>query len=143
LPALALALLVVHIDVPAASTCVVFALSALMGYTIGFLLNFVLNCSAFWTLEISAVQMIVTWLTGILGGELIPLTLFPPWLKNFVDVLPFASIFSTPLSIYVGTIGPAQYLHAIGVQLLWVLGFGLIATFAWRLGAQRIVVQGG
>jgi len=143
LPALALALLVVHIDVPTAATCAVFALSALLGYTIGFLLNFVLNCSAFWTLEISAVQMIVTWLTGILGGELIPLTLFPPWLRSIVDVLPFASIFSTPLSIYVGTIAPDAYARALGVQMLWVLGFGIIATVAWRTGVRRIVVQGG
>jgi ABC-type uncharacterized transport system permease subunit len=142
-PSLALALLVVHIDVPSLGACVAFVLSATLGYFVGFFLNFVLNCSAFWTLEISSIQMIVTWLTGLLGGELVPLSLFPPWLERIVEALPFAAIFSTPLSIYVGTIGPGDYVRALGVQVLWVAVFAGIATVVWRAGARRIVVQGG
>jgi ABC-2 type transport system permease protein len=87
--------------------------------------------------------MIVTWLTGLLGGELIPLSLFPPWLERLVEALPFAAIFSTPLSIYVGTIGPADYARALGIQVLWIAVFAGIAAIVWRAGARRIVVQGG
>lgn len=143
IPSLALGLLVVHIDVPPPGTLGVFALSATLGYFVAFFLNFMLNCTAFWTLEISSVQMIVTWLTGLLGGELVPLALFPPWLERVVEFLPFAAIFSTPLSIYVGTIHPAQYAAAIAAQVGWVAVFAMISSVVWRAGAQRIVVQGG
>ena len=142
-PSLALALLVVHIDVPPPETIGVFVLSATLGYFVAFFLNFMLNCTAFWTLEISSVQMIVTWLTGLLGGELVPLSLFPKWLERIVDVLPFAAIFSTPLSIYVGTIHPDEYARALAVQLAWVATFGVVSTVVWRAGSRRIVVQGG
>jgi ABC-2 type transport system permease protein len=142
-PALAVALLIVHVDVPSLATCAAFGASFLLGYFIGFCLNFILNCTAFWTLEISAVQSIVTWLTGLLGGEVIPLAFFPDSLQHAVGVLPFAAMFSTPLSIYVGTIPPSGYAAALAVQAAWLAVFALAATAMWRAGARRIVVQGG
>jgi ABC-type uncharacterized transport system permease subunit len=85
----------------------------------------------------------VTWLTDLLGGEIIPLVLFPAALQQFVYVLPFAAMFSTPLLIYVGQIPPARYLEAMGVQVLWVVVLGLVSLVLWRAGARRVVVQGG
>ncbi|GAC1300764.1 MAG: ABC-2 family transporter protein [Vulcanimicrobiaceae bacterium] len=142
-PSLALALLIVHVDVPSLAGVVAFGASFLIGYLIGFCINFILNCTAFWTLEISAVQMIVTWLTGLLGGELVPLVLFPAFLQPFVYATPFAAMFSTPLLIYVGVIGPDRYLAALGTQLLWLAVLGSMSAVIWRKGAKRIVVQGG
>ena len=142
-PSLALALLFVHIDVPSLGTLAAFALSFVLGYFVGFFINFILNCTAFWTLEISAVQLITTWLTDILGGEIVPLVLFPAALQHVVYALPFAAMFSTPLLIYVGVIPPGRYLEAIGVQAFWVAVLGGVATLVWRAGSRRIVVQGG
>ncbi len=142
-PSLALALLVVHVDLPSAAAALAFGVSFALGYGIGFCINFLLNCTAFWTLEISAVQMIVTWLTGLLGGELVPLVFFPAAIRPIVDALPFAAMFSTPLLIYVGVIGPDHYLASIGIQVAWLAVLGALATIVWRAGTKRIVVQGG
>ena len=142
-PATLLALLIVHIDVPAPAVLAAFTVSFLLGYLVGFFLNFILNCTAFWTLEISAVQLIVTWLTDLLGGQIVPLAFFPPVLARFVGVLPFAAMFSTPLSIYVGTVGPDRYLELMAGQLAWIVALGLVSTVLWRVGARRVVVQGG
>ncbi len=143
LPSLGLALFLVHIDVPSPAGVVAFGLSFLIGYLIGFCINFILNCTAFWTLEVSAVQMILAWLTGLLGGELVPLVLFPAALQAFVYALPFAAMFSTPLLIYVGVIPPERYLAALGLQLLWLTILGALSVALWRAGTRRIVVQGG
>ncbi|GAC1441371.1 MAG: ABC-2 family transporter protein [Vulcanimicrobiaceae bacterium] len=142
-PSLALALLVVHVDVPTLGAGLAFVASFLIGYGIGFCINFLLNCTAFWTLEISAVQMIVTWLTGLLGGELVPLIFFPDAVQHVILLLPFAAMFSTPLLIYVGVIGPERWLGAIGLQLAWLAILGSLAVVVWRAGSKRIVVQGG
>jgi ABC-2 type transport system permease protein len=142
-PALLLSLLFVHIDVPAPGVVAAFALSALLGYFVGFFLNFILNCVAFWTLEISAVQLILTWVTDLLGGGIIPLILFPAALQQFILVLPFAAMFSTPLLIYVGHITPAQYPGAFALQAIWLVVLAAIAAVVWRAGARRVIVQGG
>ena len=57
--------------------------------------------------------------------------------------LPFAAMFSTPLLIYVGAIGPDRYLEVMGVQAFWIVVLGGVATVLWRAGARRVVVQGG
>jgi ABC-2 type transport system permease protein len=143
LPSLGLALLIVHVDVPAPGALAAFALSFALGYFVGFCINFILNCTAFWTLEIGAVQLIVTWLTDLLGGELVPLVLFPAALQHVLFALPFAAMFSTPLSIYVGTIPPEGYAAALGAQAVWLVVLAALCAVMWRAGSRRIVVQGG
>jgi ABC-2 type transport system permease protein len=142
-PSLALALLIVHIDVPSAQVLGAFALSFFLGYFVGFFLNFMLNCIAFWTLEISAVQLIMTWVTDLLGGQIVPLLFFPAAVQQAIFALPFAAMFSTPLLIYIGEIPPARYAEVMGLQVLWIVVLGAIATLMWRAGARRVVVQGG
>jgi ABC-2 type transport system permease protein len=142
-PSLLLALLIVHIDVPGPFVLATFFVSFGLGYMVGFCINFILNCVAFWTLEIHAVQLIITWVTDLLGGEIIPLVIFPPLLQKIAFALPFAAMFSTPVLIYVGVIPPARYAAALGLQALWIVVLGSIATVLWRAGAKRVVVQGG
>jgi len=142
-PALGLALVFVHIDVPSFGTLAAFGVSFVLGYFVGFFINFILNATAFWTLEVSAARMIVTWLGDLLGGEIVPLVLFPGFLQQTVYALPFAAMYSTPLLVYVGVIPPARYAAAMGVQLLWVLVLAALSAAIWRAGARRIVVQGG
>jgi ABC-2 type transport system permease protein len=142
-PSLAIALFIVHIDVPSPSVLGAFALSFVLGYMVGACLNFILNCIAFWTLEITALQMIVTWVTDLLGGQIVPLLFFPAVVQGAIFALPFAAMFSTPLLIYVGEITPDRYAQVMGLQVLWIAILGTIAVFVWRAGARRVVVQGG
>ncbi|GAC1571636.1 MAG: ABC-2 family transporter protein [Candidatus Elarobacter sp.] len=142
-PSLLFSLLIVHIDVPSAGVLAAFFGSFLLGYFVGFFINFILNCTAFWTLEIHAIQLIVTWITDLLGGEIIPLVIFPLFLQKIAYGLPFAAMFSTPLLIYVGVIPPSRYLEVMGLQAFWIAVLGLIATIMWKAGARRVVVQGG
>ncbi len=142
-PSLALALFIVHIDVPSPPVLLAFFASFALGYLVGLFLNFILNCIAFWTLEIHAFQLIVTWVTDLFGGEIIPLVIFPALLQKIAFALPFAAMFSTPLLIYVGVIPPGRYLEAMGVQAFWVVALALAASAIWRAGAKRVIVQGG
>jgi ABC-type uncharacterized transport system permease subunit len=52
-------------------------------------------------------------------------------------------MFSTPLLIYVGIIGPDRYLEVMGFQLVWIVVLATIATLMWQAGVKRVVVQGG
>ncbi len=142
-PSLILALLFVHVDVPSAGVLLAFFVSFFLGYMVGFFINFILNCIAFWTLEIHAAQLILTWVTDLLGGQIVPLVLFPLAFQKFIFALPFAAMFSTPLLIYVGIIKPDRYLEVMGLQVMWLAILAVIATFVWRAGSKRVIVQGG
>ena len=143
LPSLALALFIVHIDVPPAPVLLAFAVSFAFGYVVNFLLNFLMNAVAFWTLETFAIQLIVRWVSDLLGGQIVPLIFFPGVLQRVVLALPFAAVYSTPLLIYTGTIAPASYAAAFAAQLAWGAAFAVLSTFVWRGALKRVVVQGG
>jgi len=143
LPALGLALFMVRIDVPPPLVLIAFFFSFALGYVVNFLLNFLMNTIAFWTLETFAIQLIVRWISDLLGGQIVPLIFFPGALQRVVLALPFAAVYSTPLLIYLGTIPPRAYVAAFAAQLAWGAGFALLATLVWRGALRRVVVQGG
>src|ERR1700736_3604833 len=143
LPTLALALFMVHIDVPPPAVLAAFALSFLLGYLVNFLLNFLMNCVAFWTLETFAIQLMVRWVSDLLSGQIVPLIFFPGVLQKIVLALPFAAVYSTPLLIYLGRIPPSGYLTAMAVQAGWFAGFAVLSAVVWRAAQRRVVVQGG
>jgi ABC-2 type transport system permease protein len=142
-PALILTLFIVRVDVPAPHVLAAFALSFLLGYLVNFMLNFLMNCVAFWTLETFAIQLMVRWVSDLLGGQIVPLIFFPGLLQKIVLALPFAAIYSTPLLIYLGTIPPSRYAVAMTVQIGWFAAFALLAWIVWRAAQNRVVVQGG
>jgi len=142
-PSVLLALFLVHIDVPAPSVLLAFLVSFALGYAVNFLLNFLMNIVAFWTLETFAVQLMIRWASDLLGGQLLPLDFFPATLGRIVEALPFAAIYSTPLRIYIGELGPAQWFPAMASQAMWIVVFGTAATVFWRVAERRVVVQGG
>jgi ABC-2 type transport system permease protein len=143
IPTLLCALLLVHIDVPSPNTLGIFAVSFLLAYAVNFVVNFCMNAVAFWTLETFALQLIVRWVSDLLSGQIIPLTLFPGLFGRLLFALPFAAIYSTPLLIYVGIIRPAAWRDALAVQCLWLALFSVGAFAVWRAASRRITVQGG
>jgi ABC-2 type transport system permease protein len=142
-PALAIALLMVHVDVPPPPVLAAFALSFALGYLVNFLLNFLMNCVAFWTLETFAIQLMVRWVSDLLSGQIVPLIFFPGVLQKVVLALPFAAIYSTPLLIYLGTIPPSDYMKAFAVQAGWFVAFAALSAVVWRAAQNRVVSQGG
>ncbi|MDE2482779.1 MAG: ABC-2 family transporter protein [bacterium] len=143
IPSLLFSLLLVRIDVPRPEVIGAFLLSFALGYCVNFFLNFLMNSIAFWTLETFAIQLIVRWVSDLLSGQVIPLTLFPGLLGRLVFALPFAAIYSTPLLIYVGVIAPAQWAGAFAMQIVWLTLFAGLSTLVWRAGSRRVVIQGG
>jgi ABC-2 type transport system permease protein len=142
-PSLFFALFLVHIDVPSPATFALFAFSFALGYGVNFFLNFLMNSVAFWTLETFALQLMVRWVSDLLSGQIIPLSLFFGPLGRIVNDLPFAAIYSTPLRIYIGQLGPGEIAPALVAQALWLVAFAGFGLVVWRLAQRHVVVQGG
>lgn len=143
LPALGLALLFVHVDVPSWPVLAAFIVSFVFGYFVNFALNFLMNVVAFWTLETFALQLTVRWASDLLSGQIVPLDFFPGILGTIVANLPFAAIYSTPLRIYIGELPAAAWPAALAAQIGWLELFAAMAAVAWRAAERRVVVQGG
>ena len=93
----------------------------------------------------SASSLYEVWfaLYSVFGGYLVPVDLFPPWLRGLADVLPFRLMLSVPVEAMIGHVSRGQMLTALGWQAVYVLVFGLLLRSVWNAGVRRYAAFGG
>jgi ABC-2 type transport system permease protein len=144
LPSYLLALLVFGIDPPASPEAALGFVISLMGALfLIFSLDFLVGLMGFWTFSVWGLGYAKIAVLDILAGTIIPLTLFPEWLRRIVLILPFKGMAYTPLAIYVGEIeGSAIWTNTLG-QFAWGVGLVLLTRLLWLRARRRIEIQGG
>lgn len=101
-----------------------------------------IGLSAFWIVDTSPIYWIWQKLAFVLGGLLLPLELYPDWLRALARCSPFPAMVWGPGRMAFG-FAPAQALETLLELLLWgaLIGAGL----AWlsRRARARLTVSGG
>jgi ABC-2 type transport system permease protein len=143
-PALLVAILFIKILPPFSPLIAVyFAISVVCGYLVLYSINLAVWLTSFWYFEIFSFITIKDAAVMILSGALLPVWFMPDWLYNFVQITPFGSIYSVPISIYLGQLPETEIFTKIILQLIWIIVFQVIARLMWHFATKRIVVQGG
>lgn len=117
--------------------------SLLLAVCVSFACRFMLNLTAFWLTEIRGLVLLYVLVSGVLGGHLIPLQLFPPGLAAVAYATPFPAMVMAPIDLVTGqATGLTAVAHVLG-QLAWAAG--LLLAGRWVLGraTRKLVVQGG
>ena len=120
-----------------------FLLSILFGIFISYHILYLFAMSAFWVTKPWYIQTLVIALTRLFGGGVIPIWLYPDWLKAMSDVLPFRFITYEPIQIFLGNIQGVEILHCLMMQWISLIVLVLIEKIIWRRAANRVFVQGG
>lgn len=88
-----------------------------------------------------SVQMLSNAVVAFASGFLVPLALLPFGVGRVLEWLPFASMVSAPLRIYVGAGGDPWPL--VARQAAWAVVAWPVAAGLWRMLRQRMVLYGG
>ena len=106
-------------------------------------LSALISVTLLWTITGDGVPMLVGTCATMFGGLVIPLPLFPDWIKPVLYALPFAGMLDLPSRVFTGDIPAHQAIFVLAHQLIWT--FVLVAFGRWLLsrGLRRLVVQGG
>jgi ABC-2 type transport system permease protein len=120
-----------------------FLISVLLGFVIRFLLGYMLALLCFWTLNGVGLMWAFNAVVSLASGALIPLTLFPGWLRTVLLIAPFQAIVYTPVSIYLGSVQGMALIQALAVQVSWVLILYWLARRLWQPALRALEVQGG
>jgi ABC-2 type transport system permease protein len=144
LPSYILALLLFGIAPPVSPAAAFGFFFSLFGaFFLVFSLDFLIGLLAFWTFSVWGLGYAKMAALDILAGTIIPLTLFPDWLRRIVLVLPFKGMAYTPLAIYVGEIEGSGIWMSILNQFAWGVGLTLFTRLLWLRARRRIEIQGG
>jgi len=119
-----------------------FVLALWLGATIDFLLTFAVGLLAFWIEETSPIAFIQDRLLMLLGGMMLPLEVFPAFLRAIARWLPLGMIIYAPARLLVGatTLQPWAVLMT---QAGWLAATALLCTLTFRAGVKRVNVHGG
>ena len=67
----------------------------------------------------------------------------PDALRRVIACTPFASIYFTPVQIYLGELKGVDIFTNMLVQCGWIIALYLIGSVFWKKGVKKLVVQGG
>jgi ABC-2 type transport system permease protein len=111
--------------------------------SVSFMLRYLVNMIAFWSMEIRGFIGLYTVIIGPFSGLFVPVHLFPGWLRTIAYATPFPSLFQSPIDVLSGRVLGTAALGLVGQQLGWLIILVLTGrVVTWR-AAHRLVVQGG
>lgn len=102
-----------------------------------------MNISLLWTISGDGITNLLMSSTYLLSGQIIPLALFPDFLKKAVLSLPFAGIVDLPIQFYLGKKTINDLIPAILFQMGWIVLLILLGKYFLNKGLRKMVVQGG
>ncbi|HZJ24671.1 MAG TPA: ABC-2 family transporter protein [Anaerolineales bacterium] len=144
IPALIIAYLFLDVQFPPDMwTALMFVVSIVLGFLVFFHLNFLLGSLAVVALDIRHISWAYFSLVRFLGGQIVPLWLFPPVVAAIAEVLPFKGTYYIPISIYIGRLTGVEAIRALEFQLVWLIVLVLVSRMLWDWAHRRLVVQGG
>ena len=116
-------------------------ISLLLSASLGFAMDFIFSALAMHLKDKCwAALQIRESILNLLTGAIIPLSLMPIAIGNILKILPFASLSSVPINIYIGIIDP---LNSIVLQIFWNILFWKIAFVVYKKSEEEMISFGG
>src|SRR5205823_5042204 len=97
-------------------TWLAFAVSLVLANAVSFSWAFMLELTGFWTLQTKGIRQLAMGVMLFLSGFVVPIRLFPDWLRGVVLALPFAAVTQNPCDLFLERYGAADTLLVIGRQ---------------------------
>lgn len=143
-PALLVCIVTVGVLPPVSiGSFLLFIVSAILGYGVLWNLSFLLQTFAFWLINMWSLITIKNVFLNVLSGSMIPLWFMPDWMTPVMNLLPFSSIYFTPVQIYLGQLTAQEIGTKFLTQVLWIVVLYLCGNVFWEKGKKKLVVQGG
>lgn len=121
-----------------------FFLSIIISYLIYFSIDFIVGVTAFYTESVWGLSMTKDASILFLSGGIIPLPLFPENLRRVVELLPFKTIYHTPIEILINKILTVEdILYSLIIQFFWFLVIFSLSRFYYKHAENMIRINGG
>lgn len=144
IPLLILSIFIFNIELPSdIDLYLLFLPSALLGYSIIFIINFIIGLLSFWFIEVFSFQLMKYGMFILFSGGMLPIDFFPDVMQPLISILPFKYTLYVPTSIIIGHFPKNTMLSLIWLQLVWFIVLYIISIFMWRAAEKKLVIQGG
>ena len=122
---------------------VLLPVSILLAVCVSFACRFMVNLTAFWLTEVRGLVLLYVLVSGVLGGHLVPVQLFPDWLQAAAYVTPFPAMIQFPINLVTGQATGLRAVAEVAAQVAWAAGLLLLGRLVLSRATRKLVVQGG
>jgi len=112
-------------------------IALILATTLYFFLTLAFEYAAFWADSIWTLVVMLRFMVALLGGKMLPLSLFPDLLQAVLNNLPFASIISFPSQAFLGHLTWPQFIHGCILSCVWIGVIAIISHRVWMRGMRN------
>ena len=102
-----------------------------------------INVGTVVTLDNKGLASIAGAASHLFSGNIVPLLLFPDWMRGFLLIQPFAGLLDIPCRIYFGQLSGPDAVLGLGLQLFWTVALIALGRALISGVMSRLQVQGG
>ncbi|BDA70500.1 putative ABC transporter permease protein [Calothrix sp. PCC 7716] len=128
---------------PSFAAFIAFVISFIGAILLSSALTMLFTVSMMWTISGDGVNNFLPPLIIVFSGMIVPLPLFPEWLKPLLNALPFSGLVDKPFRLFTGNLPfnslPSVLLH----QAFWILVFIILGRLLVNRGVKKLIIQGG
>lgn len=132
-----------HLALPSLAAIPLAFLSLLFGILLRMMLVSCFSLLCFFTTSHLGLSWTRTALTEFFSGALIPITLFPGWLKTVSYATPFPLMLQTPISLFLGETTPFPLPVTFGLQIGWTAVFLVLHEVLYSKIRKNLTFAGG
>ncbi|MFC7440984.1 ABC transporter permease [Laceyella putida] len=111
-------------------------------FTVNYLMTMMLSLCSFWVEETRGLVFVYNKILFIIGGLMLPLEIFPPYLQAISHWLPFQTVayFAAKAGVHFAWIMIGKMLM---IQLIWIVFLSFPLRIIYRKGVRKLHVNGG
>lgn len=128
---------------PDLGTFLLYTLSLLLSFLIGFFFELCVGLAGFWLLEVSSFIYIIGTLNFFVSGHMFPLDLLDPRVVAVLKYLPFQYLAYFPAMVFLRLKTGAELLEGLAIEACWALALLLAAKYLYRRGLSHYSAYGG
>jgi len=108
--------------------------AVLVATALHFIMISAIELTAFWADNVWSLVAIVHFITGLLGGGMLPLELFPDRMQAVMEWLPFAYLYNFPARCLMGRVAVGEWATGMSTAIAWGLLLAVVYAAVWRRG---------
>lgn len=114
-----------------------FILAILAGSYLYFMLASIFEMISFWADNVWSLMVMLRFVVSLFGGLMLPLSFFPEWSQQILNILPFRYLVSFPIQIFFGQLSVNQIISGFGVIFMWSVVLTVITKMVWSKGNRQ------
>lgn len=128
---------------PDALTMLVYVLTLLLGFVIGFFFDCCIGMVGFWFLEVTSFLYVINTLNFFLSGHMFPLDLLPSFWVTLLKLLPFQYLAYFPAAVFLGKIQGRALIEGLLLEVVWAVMLVFLARWLYARGLRHYSAFGG